>query len=172
MSPPIKPKFPKPTFADLLKSYKTDPKTVHACSVVNPADSAVNTCACRMSEALVIANKLIKSRAAIGKLGDGKGDGKKFLLGKYGYSHKLCPHGLGRGAQDVGGFLAQHWGTWTSGWEKPGTEPASLKDKTGVIMFGTIPGFDGQGHIDLWNKTKAVGHAYWDAAVVWFWKMD
>src|SRR5262245_15334566 len=116
-----------------------------------------------MSEALVLANRLVADRAAIAKLGNGKGDGKKFLLGTYGYAAfgKLCPHGIGRGAQDVGAFLQHHWGPRTLGWTTQKDAPDALKDKTGILLFIKIPSVSGQRHIDLWDKTAAVGHAYW-----------
>ena len=42
---------------------------------------------------------------------------------------------------------------------KPKPKPIQLK----------IPGFSGQGHIDLWNDDKAVGHEYWGAETIWMW---
>ena len=32
-----------------------------------------------------------------------------------------------------------------------------------------IPGFTGQGHIDLWNDNIPVGDSYWDAETIWMW---
>jgi hypothetical protein len=43
---------------------------------------------------------------------------------------------------------------------------------TGVLAFIKIPGFDGQGHVDVWNLDKAMGHAYFGAEKVMFWKLD
>jgi hypothetical protein len=40
-----------------------------------------------------------------------------------------------------------------------------------VLSFIKIPGYDGQGHMDVWNKKDPVGHAYWDSAKVFFWKL-
>jgi len=34
-----------------------------------------------------------------------------------------------------------------------------------------IPGFGGQGHIDLWDNNAAVGDAYWDAQTIWMWTL-
>jgi len=34
-----------------------------------------------------------------------------------------------------------------------------------------IPGFDGQGHIDLWDKNYPVGDSYWDAKTIWMWTL-
>jgi hypothetical protein len=47
-----------------------------------------------------------------------------------------------------------------------------VQGKTGIVAFLTIPGFDGQGHIDLWNKTACVGHGYWASKGIWFWQLD
>ncbi len=79
------PKFAKPIFSELLSNYRTDAASCRACAVTDPTQPTVNTCACRMSEALVLANSLVKDRLEIAKLGNGKGDGTGFLLGKYGY---------------------------------------------------------------------------------------
>jgi hypothetical protein len=165
------PRFPKPQFADLKVNYRTDPLSVHECRVIDPLADAVNTCAARMSEALVLANGLVADRAAIARLGNGTGDGRRFLLGRFGYADRLCPHGIGRGAQDVGRFLEQHWGARTLGWTKRADAPDNIKDKTGIVLFIKLPSFDGQGHIDLWDKTAAIGHAYWDAEAIWFWQL-
>lgn len=163
--------FPKPKFSDLLAKYKVRPTSVHDCKLIDPTQSEINTCAARMSEALVLANKRIASRSAIGKLGTGGGDGASFLLGKYGYSRfgKLCPHGISRGAQDLAAFLAHHWGHQTLGWPAQTAAPKNVKGKKGIIAFMKIPGFSGQGHIDLWNDDKAVGHDYWEAETIWLW---
>jgi hypothetical protein len=174
------PKFAKPVFSELLSNYRTDAASCHACAVIDPTQSTVNTCACRMSEALVLTNGLVKDRLEIAKLGNGKGDGTAFLLGKYGYgtsanTGRLCPHGIGRGAQDVASFLKYHWGMRTLGWAAQPTHesaPANVQGKTGIVAFLTIPGFDGQGHIDLWNKTACVGHGYWASKGIWFWQLD
>lgn len=164
-------RFTKPKFADLLTNYRTEPTSVHDCKLIDPTQDAINTCAARMSEALVLANGIVATRAAIGNLGTGKGDGAAFLLGKYGYGRfgKLCPHGIGRGAQDVAAFLAHHWGSRSQGWPAQASAPDAAKGKKGIIVFMKIPGFSGQGHIDLWNDDAAVGHAYWDAETIWLW---
>lgn len=172
MTEPID-KLPKPKFASMLSNYKTQPTSVHDCKLIDPTQDAINTCAARMSEALVIAAGLVKSRAEIGNLGNGKGDGTSYLLGKYGYGRfgKLCPHGIGRGAQDVAAFLAHHWGSRTRGWTAQEKAPDNVKGKKGIIVFMKIPGFSGQGHIDLWNDDKAVGHDYWNAETIWMWDL-
>ncbi len=196
-------KFPKPFFDDLLLNYETDTSSAHHCPRINPS----NTCAYRMSEALVIANGLAKnddeiqyppgSDPKLRTSGLGlRGNGSKYLLGKYGYKGNLCPHGIARGAWTLANFLKQHWGTpieWsraTLGVDKAtaSMEGASshqmretlmygfiwpnLMTKTGLLSFYKIHGYSGEGHIDLWNKTAAVGHAYWDAKSVWFWEIE
>lgn len=175
-------KFAKPTFADLEVNHKTDPSSVHACRVIDPTDSNVNTCACRMSEALVLTNGLATDRGAIAKLGTGKGDGTAFLLGTYGYgsyanSGRLCPHGIGRGAQDLGAFLKHHWGSRTLGWGPQAdhhTAPANVIGRRGLVCYIKIPGFSGQGHIDLWDKTSPGlnRHSYWASETIWFWELE
>jgi hypothetical protein len=35
-----------------------------------------------------------------------------------------------------------------------------------------IPGYSGQGHMDVWNRTAPVGHACWDSQKVLFWKVE
>ena len=164
-------KFPKPAFADLLASYKTEPESVHDCPRLYTKPVSINTCAIRITEALAIANRLIASRAKISQLNRGGGDGSAFLLGKYHYKANLCPHGIGRGAADVAYWLREQWGAPTFEWKKPDSAPDKLSDLTGVLSFIKIPGYDGQGHMDVWNKSDAVGHAYWDSAKVFFWKL-
>jgi hypothetical protein len=167
------PRFPKPRFSELVTSYRKESNSVHECKLIDPTTDGINTCAARMSEALVLANHLAADRAAIAHLGNGRGSGRTYLLGKLGYSDfgKLCPHGIGRGAQDLGAFLAHHWGPRTLGWKAQTEAPDEIKNKTGILLFARLPDFDGQGHIDLWNKTAAVGHAYWSAQTIWFWQL-
>ncbi|MEZ4297106.1 MAG: T6SS effector amidase Tae4 family protein [Polyangiaceae bacterium] len=165
-------RFPKPAFDDLVANYKTDPESVHDCPRIytkNPIN--INTCAIRITEALVLANHLIESRVKIAGLTTKGGTGKGFLLGNYGYRANLCPHGIGRGATDVGYFLTEHWGKPNHTWLAPGEPPKEIDGLTGVLCFAKIPGYSGQGHMDVWNKTDAVGHAYWDSQKVFFWKL-
>jgi hypothetical protein len=170
MTEPIA-KLAKPKFAELLAHYKTLPSSVHNCRLIDPTKDAINTCAARMSEAVVLALKLAASRAEIGNLGNGKGDGTTFLLGKFGYGRfgKLCPHGIGRGPQDLAAFLVHHWGARTRGWQARPAAPDDAQGKKGIIAFLKIPGYRGQGHIDLWNGDHAVGDDYWNAATIWMW---
>lgn len=174
-------KFPKPAFADLRDNHLTYSSSVHACRVIDPTLGGVNTCACRMSEALVITNGLAADRAEISKQGDGKGDGTKYLLGKYGYgttanTGRLCPHGIGRGAQDLGAFLKHHWGPRTLGWAAQADHhepPKDILGKHGVVVYIQIPGFGGQGHVDLWDGDgPGEGRSmYWASKTIWFWSL-
>jgi hypothetical protein len=183
-------KFPKPTFDELLLHYKTNPESAHDCPRIYVKDPQpnVNTCALRMSEALVLANRLARSRAEISGLTSAGGNGKRFLLGLYAYKANLCPHGIGRGAADLAYFLQDQWGTPTYSTRENDAQrekflqdpnvqesalvPPQVSSKRGVIAFIKIDGYDGQGHIDLWNESAAVGHAYWRCRKVSFWKLD
>ena len=86
-----------------------------------------------------------------------------------------CPHEYIRGAQDLAAILAlpSVWGPRTLGWiaQKNAVAPANVIGKKGVICYMNIPGFSGQGHIDLWNNTVPVGDSYWDAATIWMWTL-
>ncbi len=165
-------RFSKPRFDVLLANYKTDPETVHTCAILNPTASydGINTCAARLSEALCIANGLASDRTKI-REGQKKGDDYP-LLGPYGYRvfGNLCNHGIARGARELGEFLAHNWGQ-PKGFTGLTDAPADIQGKTGVLCFVKIPGYSGQGHVDVWNKTGCVGHGYWDASKVWFWEL-
>jgi hypothetical protein len=169
-------KFPKPRFSDLLTHYDTEPESTHICPRLISRPVVINTCAIRISEGLVLANGLARSRAAITALTSKAGTGKSFLLGKYDYKANLCPHGIGRGASDVGYWLREQWGRPTYTWENPGGVPTELAvgdpPLTGVLCFIKIPGYEGQGHMDVWNESAPVGHASWDAAKILFWKLS
>lgn len=171
--------FPKPAFSTLRGHYKTDSDTVHSCNVIDPTIDTVNTCAARMSEALVLANGIVKTRGAMALLGTSRGNGQAFLLGSYGYgttanTGKLCPHGIARGAQDLGAFLRHHWGSRSKGWGAQtdhATAPSNIKGLTGLVVYMQIPGFGGQGHIDLWDNDAPVGSQYWASETIWFWEL-
>lgn len=140
----------RPTYASLSGAYSTDPSSVHACSMSFP-----NTCAIRMSEALDKAVSGIKDKfAASGKT--------------------LCPHNFMRGAQDLAGVLrrADVFGVQNAGFSKPGQAPDAIKGLRGIVAYMNIPGYDGQGHIDLWDGNNPVGDAYWNADPIWFWKLN
>ncbi len=169
--------FPKPLFDDVLAHYRVESISVHDCPSIYAKDEAsqsvsVNTCALRASEALCLANGLVKSRAAISKLAR-RGDGKALLLGPYGYAANLCPHGIARGARDLAHFLRQEWGKPSLTWKAQpgGSAPSDIQGKTGMIGFIKIPGYSGQGHIDVWNRTDCVGSGYWNSQDIWFWEL-
>ena len=167
--------FPKPAFRTLVASYSTDPESVHDCPAIhtkNPVN--VNTCAIRMGEALVLANGMAESREAIAALTSRAGDGRGFLLGPFGYPALLCPHGVSRGAHDLATFLGQQWGAPTATWKAQASEDAAPDDVQGLfglVAFIELPGFSGQGHVDLWDGGAPVGHAYWNAAEICFWAL-
>ena len=166
--------FPKPSFDALALNYDTRPESVHDCPFIyrkNPV--SINTCAVRMAEALAIANGLAPSREAITALTAKTGNGKRLLLGKFGYAANLCPHGVARGAGDLADFLRQQWGAPSLSWSarKEITPPEEVMGQTGLVAFIKLPTYAGQGHIDLWNETGPVGHAHWDALKVYFWKL-
>jgi hypothetical protein len=173
-------KLAKPAFEELKASYRVDPASVHDCPRIYTKTDGIpdaNTCAIRFSEALVIALGLIDSRKAIGDLGRGSsrlgasGNGKTRLLGPYGYKNLLCPHGIARGARDMAYFLKEQWGK-PAEFARPREAPKDMIGKTGAVSFITIDGYSGQGHMDLWDKTAAVGAAYFDCAKCWFWQLD
>jgi Type VI secretion system (T6SS), amidase effector protein 4 len=167
-------RFPKPDFDKLVINYNTEPESVHDCPFIhtkNPIN--VNTCAIRMAEALVIANDLIDTREAIAALRTTWSDGKDLLLGKYAYGANLCPHGIARGARDLATFLRSHWGTPSLSWDaqEDAEAPDDIQGLIGVVAFIKLPSYDGQGHMDLWNGNGPVGHDYWDAESIYFWKL-
>jgi hypothetical protein len=167
--------FSRPSFDALFRNYETEPESVHDCPFIhrkNPIN--VNTCAIRMAEALVIANGLIESREAIAALTNKAGSGKGFLLGQLGYRANLCPHGIARGARDLAEYLRQQWGAPTLSWaaREVATPPDEVLGQTGLVAFIKLRTYTGQGHIDLWNETSAVGHDDWDALDVCFWRLD
>ncbi|KHD08374.1 hypothetical protein PN36_33895 [Candidatus Thiomargarita nelsonii] len=139
------PRSVRPLWKDVKTNYKL--AGTHSCSLVFP-----NTCAIRMSEALVAAESAL--------LNHFKTSGKN-----------ICPHGYVRGAQDLASILRNVWGKHDLGWVTPGSKPKNITGKRGVICYMNIPGYSGQGHIDLWNKTAPVGQAYWKASPIWFWKL-
>jgi len=140
----------RPAFDAITAVYSTDPASIHNCSMTFP-----NTCAIRSSEAL--------DQAVPGIM-------KKFALSGL----NRCPHGFMRGAEDLAAVLrrADVFGLYDAGFSSPGSAPAGLGGKKGIVAYINIPGFSGQGHIDLWDGSAPVGSAYWDADPIWFWKLD
>jgi len=144
------------SFRTLKQNYRTEKDTVkHSCE----SNSLYkNTCALRMSEALIATEPTL---LAIFQ------DSKK----------NVCSHGYIRGAQQLGAVLAypKVLGKHSKGWSKPSAyshvAPGDAAGLQGIIMYATIPGYDGEGHIDLLENGKAVGSSYWDAKTIWFWKI-
>ncbi|MDA8708717.1 type VI secretion system amidase effector protein Tae4 [Hellea sp.] len=138
-------------FVKLKDNYSTDSTSVHRCSINFP-----NTCAIRMSEAIV------------------KAEPKYLDIFKAATINK-CPHGYIRGAQDLAKVLSSRsaLGPRSFGWgaQPSGKRPANATGKKGIVCFMNIPGFSGQGHIDLWNDTVPVGSDYWDSETIWMWKL-
>ena len=94
------------------------------------------------------------------------------------YTGNICPHGYARGAQDLAAFLRKIWGSQTVGWsaQKDNMDAFSNSlNKKGIICFMNIPGFAGQGHIDLWDGTKSKPvertrrGQYWHSSTIWLW---
>lgn len=172
------PRFPKPAFQDLVANYSTVRESIHACRFLYNKDDLspdINTCALRMSEGLVIANGLIESREAITASTDVFSNGRALLLGQYGYKANLCPHGIGRGARDVSDFLRQQWGSPSLSWgaqDNIDAVPDDIQGLTGVVAFVKLPGYTGQGHVDVWSEDHAIGNAHWDAEQIYFWRLD
>ena len=143
----------KPAFATLKSNYRTKPDQIHHC----PTMVFPDTCAIRMSEALVTTNAA-------------------FLDAFKSSRNNVCPHGYMRGAQDLAAVLsgprvfAQRDYGWSAQADKTAA-PAEAQGVKGIVCYMKIPGFDGQGHIDLWDGKKPVGHARWDAQTIWLWKL-
>ena len=141
---------PRPAFGVLKENYHTDAGSVHRCSMSFP-----NTCAIRLSEALVRTDS-------------------NFLDFFKTSPHNKCPHDYLRGAQDLASVLrvGSVFGRHDRGWDNPGAAPTDIMGKTGIVCYMNIPSYpDGQGHIDLWNKTGPVGDAYWTGSPIWFWEL-
>ena len=141
----------RPVFATLKTNYRTQSTQIHSCTMNFP-----NTCAIRMSEALVRTNAaFVQVFKASGK--------------------NVCPHGYVRGAQDLGSILqgGAGFGMRNFGWagNADGKPPKAALGKKGLVCYMNIPGFSGQGHIDLWDGSDAVGSAYWSASTIWMWSL-
>jgi hypothetical protein len=135
-----------PSFTDLIQKYSREG---HACPDVSPSE---NLCAVRLSRAMLDCGHRIDPAL---------------------YSpNNLCRHSFARGAQDLGAYLRKCLGRPSLGFSKPNSVPPALVNKKGIIMFANIPGFAGQGHIDLWNGTTTITGTYWNADPVWFWQLE
>jgi predicted Rossmann-fold nucleotide-binding protein len=142
--------LPKPTYAALRAVYKTSPTEIHSCSMHFP-----NTCAIRISEALDQVVSGIKQKFSASGV-------------------NVCPHGFVRGAEDLAGVLrgADVFGLYDAGFSAPGSPPSAVNGKKGLVAYINIPGFPGQGHIDLWDGAAPAGEAHWSADPIWFWKLS
>lgn len=141
----------KINFSKLKANYSTNSSNIHNCNMYFP-----NTCAIRMSEALVKTDK-------------------EFLNIFKSAGTNKCPHSYIRGAQDLGAILARAvaLGPRTYGWEgdQSAKVPTNVVGKKGIVCYMKIPGFSGQGHIDLWDNNRPVGSEYWDAETIWMWEL-
>lgn len=135
----------KPNFHTLWGAYET---SRHECSL-----TLDNQCAIRVSRALI------------------KAGWSKNVFKSASYPGNVCPHGYARGAQDLAAFLAKEIGNRTHGWSKPGSAPSAASGVRGIICFMKIPGFGGQGHIDLWDGSATKTGAYWNSETVWLWAL-
>ena len=135
----------RPSYSTLDQHYSND---FHDCPDIIPSP---NQCAVRLSRAFIAAGISMDSS----------------------YPGNLCRHGYARGAQDLGAFLKTKWGTRDHGFENPGSTPSQIQNTKGVILFMNIPGFSGQGHIDLWDgsRTRTPNGEYWNANPIWFWTL-
>jgi hypothetical protein len=169
-------KFPTPIFDLLTTFFRADPQSTHICrkGVMHGAPSPAETSAARMSEALCLANGILRSRASLLEQVD-RGDGKHAMLGNYGYKADMCAHGMARGAMDLAYFLVEHWGQPYSVAEptKETAKDHELTSRTGVIAFLNLQGEPrASGHIDLWEGSKCIGKPHWNCRKMMFWKLD
>lgn len=136
----------RPPFSAVDSNYKL--RETHPCRTMR----FENTCAIRLSEALVKAEpSLLAAFRSSGR--------------------NVCPHGYMRGAQDLAATLTEAWGRHDVGWNGGLGSGPSISE-SGVICYMNIPGFAGQGHIGLLRSGSPVGDdAYWNASPIWFWRL-
>lgn len=141
----------RPIFDALKNNYRTSSTQIHACKMHFP-----NTYAIRMSEALGKSNNAF--------LDIFKRSGKN-----------VCPHGYIRGARDLAAVLksSNAFGKHDLGWVvQPNYQaPTNITGVKGIICFMNIPGYSGQGHIDLYDGQGPIGQEYWSAATIWMWRL-
>lgn len=129
----------RPTFSSIERNYQTSMTSIYS-----------NTCAIRMSLALIQADPMIKNAL--------RAKGRK-MHGKF-----VIP-----GAQDLAAFLRNEWGVPDQSWAGSTGKPTG----DGVICYMNIPTFSGQGHIGLWKNGASYDHDdYWAASPVWFWRLN
>ena len=137
----------RPNFISVKSNYKLTSKSF----VDSGGCNYSNTCAVRLSSALIAANPAFK---------------KVFAMS----SGNICgPHGNKRGAQDLAAVLRTVFG----GIDQSPKNAKEISGKKGIICFMGISGYGGQGHITLWDKTYSVdGGEYWDSSSpIWFWRL-
>jgi len=137
----------RPHFISVKSNYKLNTKDFRASGGCNYS----NTCAVRLSSALIAADPAFK----------------KLFASSPG---NICgPHGNKRGAQDLAAVLKTAFG----GIDQSPNSASELNGKKGIICFLGITGFSGQGHITLWNQDYSVdGGEYWErCSLVWFWRL-
>ncbi|WP_407029484.1 hypothetical protein [Vibrio harveyi] len=98
-----------------------------------------------------------------------------FLTALKNSSKNKCPHGYLRGgtrSSCSARFSKSLRNTYTR-LDKPSkwATASNAIGKKGIVCYMNIPDFSGQGHIDLWDGTKAVGDAYWEAKTIWMWTL-
>ena len=86
-----------------------------------------------------------------------------------------CPHGYITGSVDLVSILSQAHllGVRSHSWKSQanGNAPATAHGKHGIISYMDIPGYAGQGHIDLWANNSPVGDEFWEARSIWLWTL-
>lgn len=135
----------KPNYARLDNVYS---ESRHSCSLTMD-----NQCAIRVSRALI------------------KAGWPKSAFKSASYTGKVCPHGYARGAQDLAAYLSRELGFRSKGWSRPGSVPGGASGVHGIICFMNIPGYGGQGHIDLWDGQATRTGSYWNSETIWLWSL-
>lgn len=106
-------------------------------------------------------------------------EGAGFTIGND-FTANKCRHNYARGASDLAAYLRTKWGNRDQGYEAPNSMPAAMSGKKGIVLFERIPGFSGQGHIDVFDGTEGLTHSkaggetgvYWNAETIWFWELE
>lgn len=117
-----------------------------------------NTCAIRMSIALVAAGIKIRTGPARLRIKIGPYKGEQLEPSQHTLS-KFLAHEIGKPEKYKSGEDARN----TIAWRK------------GIISFFQLHGSN-QGHIDLvsvvdWGAVQCSSHCYWDSREVWFWPL-
>src|SRR6185369_1079644 len=133
----------------------------------------INACAARMSEALTIANEIVKSRAAIAAFGKGHGDGHKYCaLGHYAYlcHGKLCPHGVARCARSRRALPSPLEGAQA---RVEGARQGAGRDRRqdGFPLLRQRAWLQRDWAHRSVEQDRSCRHAYWGAQKIWFWQL-